>query len=74
MNKLVFVAGSPLEADLLAAYLESQNIRTYLEHYTTASLLPVGGDLSVKILVHSAQYSRAVALIELYVQREREDS
>jgi len=73
-NKLLYIAASPIEADLMANYLESQSIRVLLEHYQMARVLPVGGDLSIKILVHEAQWDRALQLLKTYVARETEDN
>lgn len=73
-RKLLFVAQTPIEADLIATFLESESIRVELEHYTMASVLPVGGNLGVKIFVFEAQFDRAQELLMTYAQREREDS
>ena len=72
--KLLYIPATPIEADLICAYLESQSIRITLEHYQMASVLPVGGDLSIKLLVHEAQWDRALELLKIYVQKEKEDS
>ncbi|MCH1401851.1 MAG: DUF2007 domain-containing protein [Schleiferiaceae bacterium] len=73
-HKLLYIAATPIEADLIATFLESQSIRITLEHYQMASVLPVGGDLSIKILVHEAQWERALELLKTYVQQEKEDN
>jgi hypothetical protein len=73
-RKLLYVASTPTEASLIAAYLEGQSIRVELEHLTMASVLPVGGNLSVKIFVFIAQWERAVEELTAYATREREDS
>jgi hypothetical protein len=73
-RKLLFVASTPIEADLIATFLESESIRVELEHYTMASVLPVGGNLSVKIFVFEAQFERAQQLLMTYAQRGKADS
>jgi len=73
-RKLLYVASTPTEASLIATFLESQSIRVELEHYTMASVLPVGGNLSVKIYVYQAQWERAVEELSAYATREREDN
>lgn len=73
-RKLLYVAASPIEANLLASYLEAQSIRVELEHYTMASVLPVGGNLSVKIYVFEAQWDRAQEALLTYAQRGTADS
>ncbi len=73
-RKLLFVASTPTEANLLASFLEGNSIRVELEHLTMASVLPVGGNLSVKVYVFDAQWDRALDLLKTYVEREREDS
>ena len=73
-RKLLFVASTPTEANLVASFLEGNSIRVELEHLTMASVLPVGGNLSVKVYVFEAQWDRALDLLKSYVEREREDS
>jgi hypothetical protein len=73
-RKLLFVASTPTEANLVASFLEGNSIRVELEHLTMASVLPVGGNLSVKVFVFEAQWDRALDLLKTYVEREREDS
>jgi len=73
-RKLLYMAPTPTEANLIASFLEGNNIRVELEHLTMASVLPVGGNLSVKIFVFEAQWERALDLLKTYVEREREDS
>lgn len=73
-RKLLFVASTPTEANLLASFLEGNSIRVELEHLTMASVLPVGGNLSIKVYVFDAQWDRALDLLKTYVEREREDS
>lgn len=73
-RKLLFVASTPTEANLLASFLEGNSIRVELEHLTMASVLPVGGNLSVKVYVFEAQWDRALDLLKTYVEREREGS
>jgi hypothetical protein len=73
-RKLLFVASTPTEANLVASFLEGNSIRVELEHLTMASVLPVGGNLSVKVYVFEAQWDRALDLLKTYVEREREDS
>lgn len=68
------MAPTPTEANLIVSYLEGNNIRVELEHLTMASVLPVGGNLSVKIFVFEAQWDRALDLLKTYVAREKEDS
>ena len=73
-RQLLFVASTPTEANLVASFLEGNSIRVELEHLTMASVLPVGGNLSVKVYVFEAQWDRALDLLKTYVEREREDS
>jgi len=73
-RKLLFVASTTTEASLIAAYLEGHSIRVELEHYTMASVLPVGGNLSVKVYVYEVQWERALELLRTYASRETEDS
>jgi len=73
-RKLLFVASTPTEANLVAGFLEGNSIRVELEHLTMASVLPVGGNLSVKVYVFEAQWDRALDLLKTYVEREREGS
>ena len=73
-RKLLFVASTPTEANLVASFLEGNSIRVELEHLTMAFVLPVGGNLSVKVFVFEAQWDRALDLLKTYVEREREDS
>jgi hypothetical protein len=73
-RKLLFVASTPTEANLVASFLEGNSIRVELEHLTMASVLPVGGNLSVKVFVFEAQWDRALDLLKTYVEREREDN
>lgn len=73
-RKLLYMAPTPTEANLIVSYLEGNNIRVELEHLTMASVLPVGGNLSVKIFVFEAQWDRALDLLKTYVAREKEDS
>ena len=73
-RKLLYVASTPTEANLMAIYLEGNSIRVELEHLTMASVLPVGGNLSIKIFVFEAQWERALELLKTYVAREKGDS
>ena len=73
-RKLLFVASTPTEASLVCSFLESNSIRVEMDHYTMASVLPVGGNLSVRVFVFEAQWERAFELLKSYAQREREDS
>lgn len=73
-RKLLYVASTPTQANLIASFLEGNSIRVELEHLTMASVLPVGGNLSIKIYVFQAQWDRALDLLKTYVEREREDS
>ena len=73
-RKLLYVASTPTEANLVASFLEGNSIRVELEHLTMASVLPVGGNLSVKVFVFEAQWDRALDLLKTYAEREREDS
>ena len=73
-RKLLYVASTPTEANLIANYLEGNSIRVELEHLTMASVLPVGGNLSIKIFVFEAQWERALDLLKTYVAREKGDS
>jgi hypothetical protein len=73
-RKLLYVASTPTEANLISSYLEGNSIRVELEHLTMASVLPVGGNLSIKIFVFEAQWERALELLKTYVAREKGDS
>lgn len=73
-RKLLYVASTPTEANLVSSYLEGNSIRVELEHLTMASVLPVGGNLSIKIFVFEAQWERALDLLKTYVAREKGDS
>jgi hypothetical protein len=73
-RKLLYVASTPTEANLISSYLEGNSIRVELEHLTMASVLPVGGNLSIKIFVFEAQWERALDLLKTYVAREKGDS
>ncbi|MGB1281650.1 MAG: putative signal transducing protein [Schleiferiaceae bacterium] len=73
-RKLLYVASTPTEANLITSYLEGNSIRVELEHLTMASVLPVGGNLSIKIFVFEAQWERALDLLKTYVAREKGDS
>ena len=48
-RKLLFVAATPTEASLICNFLEGNSIRVEMEHYTMASVLPIGGSLSTHI-------------------------
>jgi hypothetical protein len=73
-RKLLYVASTPTEANLISSYLEGNSIRVELEHLTMASVLPVGGNLSIKVFVFEAQWERALDLLKTYVAREKGDS
>ncbi|MDA9103913.1 MAG: DUF2007 domain-containing protein [Flavobacteriales bacterium] len=73
-RKLLFVAATPTEASLICNFLEGNSIRVEMEHYTMASVLPIGGSLSIKIFVFEGQWEQAFELLKSYAQREIEDS
>ena len=73
-RKLLFVAATPTEASLVCNFLEGNSIKVEMEHYTMASVLPIGGSLSIKVFVFEAQWEQAFELLKSYAQREIEDS
>lgn len=66
-RKLLYVAQQPMQAELIATYLESHNVKVELEHQILASILPLGGSLGIKLWVHPAQFERAANLLGDYL-------
>jgi len=73
-RKLLYLASSPTQASLISSFLEGHSIRVELEHLTMASILPIGGSLSVKIFVFSPQWSRATSLLKTFLEQEIGDN
>lgn len=63
-----------MEANLLAVFLESEQIKVELEHQTLAGIMPIGGNLGVRIFVFEPQWERAVKLFKTYEERGTTDS
>lgn len=73
-KKLLYIAATPTEAGVICSFLGGHSIRTEMEHYTMASVLPVGGNLSVKIFVFEAQWERALELLKTFAKKGTADS
>lgn len=73
-RKLLYLASSPTQANLITSYLEGHNIRVQLEHLTMASILPIGANLSIRIFVFSPQWSRAISLLATFLEQETRDN
>lgn len=63
MMKTLIQVETPIEADLIVSFLESQSIRVYTEHSTINSILPIGGGIGTVLKVHESQFERAKTLL-----------
>ena len=68
-RKLLYIAEQPMQAELISSFLESQNVKVELEHQLLASILPIGGNIGVKIWVHEVQFDRSVQLLNEFFNR-----